>query len=150
MNNLLQAVEDNKSSFYMTMFPKLDAKTVITVLQKFEDDSQIIGALTVLSFGDLPEDVLRACAVSTSKIRKSPKLEIKNVPGDGRCLFHSVRKALQTIQGGNEDDLYTTDELRTFVFNNMREPEFAAVTMELLVLRAGSGAFRFLMNANHC
>jgi len=133
MNNLLQAVNDmndNKSTFYTSMFPKLDAKTVNTVLQNVEDDSEIMRALNVLSFGDLPEDLLRACAVSTSRNRESPKLERKKVPGDGKCLFHAVCKALEEMEGGNV--VYTTDELRTFVFNQMQEPQFAGMTMEML------------------
>ena len=134
MNDLLQAVAavPNNMHFYMTMFPQLDASIVEEVLLTYKDHDEIISALNKIKFGSIPEDELRACAVSTAEIRESPELWIEKVPGDGKCLFHAIHKALQMIEGGDDDYGMTTDQLRTFVFNRMNDPEFRLLTMAML------------------
>lgn len=134
MDNLLQVVQalialrNNKTTFYATMFPELDAELVNTVVQNLsaEDPSEIMRALNALKLVNLPEDFLRACAVSMATIRTQPDLQTVSVPADGNCLFHAVAKA--SGNGG-----LTADELRTFAVNEMQKGgQFADMTMESL------------------
>jgi len=117
------------------MFPGLNEDLVKTVLENEEDDVEIMHVLTVFKFCDLKEDDLRRYAMQLHLSKNSVVVELlrRRVPGDGKCLFHAVRKALQIIEGdGDKDYGASTDELRTIVFNRQLEDDFKALTMQLL------------------
>jgi hypothetical protein len=138
MDNLLQVVQaqialrKNKTTFYATMFPELNAELVNTVVRKLsdKDPTEIMTELNALKYVNLPEDLLRACAVSMAQRYQQPDLNVVSVPGDGNCLFHAVLKCMRNVH-------YTAAELRKFVVYEMRG-QFADMTMKFLEVEFGT------------